>query len=162
MVGGASFATGPDHEGEDAMSWATVAQALVHTGKTMELEALEAASAIITLYAGATEDQPEDSITPRDRNWLAMATAFQAAWMAGKPGLIEHRESHRSTTADTVRVDRESDSQIMLAPLASRALRNLSWVGNVTTLMDARHPLKGQILNERADQYHMWKPLGIS
>lgn len=132
---------------------------MVYTGKDLSQGALDAASSIVTLYAGVTEDQPEDSISPRDRVWLEMATAYQAAWQ--KPGLLEQRESHTSTSADRVRVDRESDSQIMLAPLAARAIRSLSWVGNVTTTSAAFRP-GGSLLSESVDPYHAWKPLEIS
>lgn len=141
------------------MSWVTPEKALVYTGKALTTEQLDAASSIITIYAGVTEDQPEESISARDRTWLAMATAYQAAWT--KPGLLEYRESHTSTSADGVQVSRESDSQIMLAPLASRALRNLSWIGNATTSQLPLLPPKGSILSERADPYHTWKDLNI-
>src|SRR6188474_204700 len=131
------------------MAWTTPAQAQVWTGKTLDQDALEAASAIIAIYAGRVEEEPEEAITKVDRRWLAMATAYQAAWV--KPGLIEHRESHTSTSADGVQTARESDSQIMLAPLASRCLRNLSWVGTRTVDQRPLDHVKGSILSERGD-----------
>lgn len=142
------------------MSWVTPEKALEWTGRELTPETLEAASAIITLYSGRLEEEPADAITAVDRRWLAMATAYQAAWV--KPGLIEHRESHTSTSADGVQTTRESDSQIMLAPLASRCLRNLSWVGTRTTDQRPLEHVKGSILSERADPFHLWKDLPIS
>lgn len=143
--------------------WSTEAQALTYTGKTVTDEELAMAGGIITIYAGVTPDQPEASITARDRVWLAMAEAYQAVWMRGKPDITEVRESHTSTSADGVSVQRESDSQIMLAPLAARTLKNLSWVGgrSVQTYPTADLP-KGSFLQEEADAFHSWTPRPIA
>lgn len=146
-----------------AMSWCTVDQGLGFTGKTMTVEHLTLASNVITLYAGVIPGQPDDSITTRDRYWLAMATAYQAAWMPAKPGYLEHRESHTSQSADGVSVQRESDSQNMLAPLAARTLKNLSWIGTRTTLVGPvlQYP-KGSFLHEEGDPLHSWTPRPIA
>lgn len=144
------------------MAWATVEQALSYTGKSVDLEELAAASGIITIYAGATEDQPEPSITAIDRRWLAMATAFQAVWMRGKPGVLEHRESHTSSSADGVSVQRAADAQIILAPLAARTLKNLSWLGVRTIQHGVTMLPKGSFLAEEADERHSWTPLAIT
>jgi hypothetical protein len=143
------------------MSWATPDQALLWTGQAVTEEELAPASAIVTVYAGREEEEPADAISTRDRRWLGMATAFQAVWMRAKPGVLEHRESHTSSSADGVSVSRESDSQVMLAPMASRCLRNLSWVGNRTTAQGPAGHVKGSILSERADAFHTWKPVSI-
>lgn len=143
------------------MAWVTAASALLYTGEDLTEDALNIASGVICLYASVTEDMPDDSISARDRRWLGMATAYQAAWM--KPGLLTHRESHSESSADGVRVARRSDSDIMLAPLAARALRNLSWVGTRSVLIppsvDAAP--KGSFINEAGDEYHSWTPRPI-
>lgn len=143
------------------MAWTTPDKALVWTGEDVTPEELERASGVIELYAGRLQEEPAEAITVVDRRWLAQATAYQAVWMRGKPGLMTQRESHTSSSADGVAVTRESDSQIMLAPLASRCLRNLSWVGTRSTTQLPVVPLKGSILSERADPFHAWKPLDI-
>lgn len=143
--------------------WVTEADALTYTGVVLTAEDLGPASGMITVYSGALDTQPADSITARDRLWLGMATAYQAAWMKGKPGVLSQRESHIQASADGVSTTRESDSQVMLAPMASRCLRNLSWIGNVTRradpIMDAR--LKGSFISERGDEGHGWGPVAI-
>lgn len=144
-------------------SWATVGQGLAFTGKTMTAEHLTLASSVITLYAGVTPDMPDDSITVRDRYWLAMATAFQAAWMPSKPGYLEQRESHTSQGADGVSIQRSSDSDVMLAPLAARTLKNLTWIGTRTTYVGpVTGAPKGSFLAEEADAYHAWTPRPIA
>ena len=143
-------------------AWATVEQALGFTGKTLTAAQLLAASSVITLYAGKTTDQPEDSITARDRYWLAMATSYQAVWQAARAGYLDQRESHVSQSADGVSVQREAPSDHMLAPLAARALRNLSWVGTRSHRVGVVGRLpKGSFLAEEADAYHAWTPRPI-
>lgn len=144
-------------------SWCTVGQALGFTSKTLTAEQLTLGSGVITLYAGVTPDQPEDSITTRDRYWLAMATAYQSAWMAARAGYFDQRESHISQSADGVSVQRESGSDVTLAPLAARTLKNLSWMGTTSRLIvpDGVRP-KGSFLAEEADAYHSWTPRPIT
>lgn len=144
------------------MAWTTVEKTLEWTGEDVTAEELERASAVVELYSGRVQEEPTEAITPVDRRWLAQATAYQAVWMRGKPGLMTQRESHTSSSADGVAVTREADSQLMLAPLASRCLRNLSWVGTRTTAQLPVVAPKGSILSERADPYHTWKAVDIS
>lgn len=144
------------------MAWVTPEKALVYTGQEMELGELALASFVITPYVGRTEDEPVEAITPRDRTWIGMAAAFQALWMRGKPGLLEYRESHTSSSADGVSTQRAAESQIMLAPMASRCLRNLSWIGNTTTHQLPQVLQKGSFLSEEADARHSWAPLDIT
>jgi hypothetical protein len=139
------------------MSWATPEQALAFTGLEVTQAELDPASAMIDLYAGVSEDQPAPSILDRDRRWLAMACAYQAVWMRSKPGLLEYRESHQDTSADGVRTSRRSDSDIMLAPLAARALRNLSWIGpRDVSYHDVYARQRKGSLNEADDPYDAW------
>lgn len=139
------------------MSWATPEQALAFTGKEVTQPELDPASAMIDLYAGVSEDQPELSILAADRRWLAMACSYQAVWMRSKPGLLEYRESHTDSSADGVRTARSSDSDIMLAPLAARALRNLSWIGpRDVSYQDIRNVRRKGSLNEADDPYDAW------
>lgn len=146
------------------MAWTTIEKALELTGKDVSAEDLAMASAVITLYAGRTEDEPADAITPRDRNWLAMATAYQAAWMKPKlaAGYFDQRESHTSTAADGVQVTRESDSQLTLAPLAARTLKNLSWIGNTSTYNGPTMPSRLDFALEQSDVDHAWRPVDIT
>lgn len=142
-------------------SWSTPAQALSWTGEVLDQTQLDIAGAIIELYAGVTLDQPEDSITARDRRWLAQAEAYQAAWMPNKPGLLTHRESHTDSSADGVRTARAADSQVTLAPLAARTLKNVSWLGVRTVNHGGPATPKGSFLSEEADAAHSWLPLPI-
>lgn len=139
-------------------TWVTAVAAKVYTGEDLTEEELARASSIIDIYSGMTVDQPEESISPRDRRWLGMATAYQAAWMKGKPGLLTHRESHRASSSDGVHTTREADSQIMLAPLAARTLKNLSWIAGRTVQHGAYPRAKGSIVDS---DHHAWTGLAV-
>lgn len=144
------------------MSWSTIPQALSWTGEELDQADLDRAAGVVELYAGVVQEQPEASISAVDRRWLAQCEAYQAVWMRGKPGLLTHRESHTSTSADGVSVQRQADSQIMLAPLAARCLKNLSWMGTRTNSQGGPVRLKGSFLSEEADAAHSWTPLPIA
>lgn len=141
--------------------WVTPEEALLYTGSTLMEAELAPASNMVSVYAGVTTDLPSDSITKRDRRWLGMATAFQAVWLKSKPGVLAYRESHRSTAADGTAVTREADSQIMLAPMAARVLKNLSWLGARNVPHGPAEPLKGSFIKESGDRYHSWNPRDI-
>lgn len=141
------------------MSWATAEQALADTGHTVATDVLSQASTVITLYAGVTEDMPTASITTRDRYWLRLATSYQAAWLASKPGYFDQRESHTDMSADNERVSRESEAQLMLAPLAARSLRNLSWIGTRSVRTTPPLPARLDFLNEASDVYGQWETI---
>lgn len=145
------------------MTWATVADVLAYTGKEVSEEDVTMASGVIDLYAGTDPEQPEDSIAGRDRRWLKMATAYQTPWQMKKPGYFEHRESHESASADSVSRKVRSDSEITLAPLAARALRNLSWIGlRSTRFSQGAGVPKGSFLHEAGDEWHGWTPRPIA
>lgn len=144
------------------MSWSTPTQALNWTGETVTQPELDRAAGVIELYAGVVLEQPEASISAVDRRWLAQAEAYQAVWMRGKPGYLTQRESHTSTSADGVSVQRQADSQAMLAPLAARTLKNLSWLGTRSVNHGGPPRPKGSFLSEEADQFNTWTPLPIT
>lgn len=144
------------------MSWSTPAQALSWTGEELDQVDLDRAAGVVELYAGVVQEQPEASISAVDRRWLAQAEAYQAVWMRGKPGYLTQRESHTSTSADGVSVQRAADSQNMLAPLAARTLKNLSWLGTRTVSHGGPPRAKGSFLSEEADAANSWTPLPIA
>jgi hypothetical protein len=135
------------------MTWATVEEVENRTGIEVTPETLALASAMIDTFTGADEDLPEDAITAVDRRHLRNACAWQAAWVAGKPGLITERESATSITSDTQNVQREARMDALCAPLAYREILSLSWVGTRTSIVPpvstAMH--RNNFLNESSD-----------
>lgn len=143
-------------------SWSTPAQALSWTGEEVDQPELDRACAIVELYAGVVVEQTEASISAVDRRWLAQAESYQAVWMRGKPGFLTQRETHTSSSADGVSVQRQAPADAMLAPLAARTLKNLSWLGTRTVSHAGPPRAKGSFLSEEADAAHSWTPLPIA
>ncbi len=135
------------------MAWATEADVENQTGVTVTPETIAIASAMIDTFTGADEELPEDAISGRDKRFLKKATAWQAVWIAGKPGLLSQRESSTSVTSDTQAITRESYIDALCGPMARREIANLSWVGTRTTIV---RPVEERFasrnfLNERSD-----------
>lgn len=141
------------------MPWTTSAQVLNLTGEVVTEQDVTVASAMIDTKAGTDESMPEDSISVRDRRTLARATAWQAAWMASKPGLLTQRESTRQTSSAGVSDRRDADAQILYAPMALLELRNLSWFGTRTVDRGPGLPTRVNFLNESSDVHGAWTPL---
>jgi hypothetical protein len=147
--------------------WASAADVLAVTGQTRDEATVALASSIIETYCGASTDSPDVAISAKDRTHLMRATSWQAAWLtpARVASVVTERETTTSVSADAVRIDRDAPADIMLAPLAARELKNLSWVGTRTIKVTPTAPLMDadwatrNFLNEQSDPAWMGGPL---
>lgn len=147
-------------------TWATVGEVLAVTGITRSAEVVALASSMIETYSGAMVDMPDVAISVKDRRHLMRATSWQAAWLtpARIANLITERESAKSVSADTVRIEREAPVEVMLAPMAIRELKSLSWVGTrsirpMPRSLRARAWDRMNFLNEQSDPPYLGGPL---
>ncbi len=145
------------------MSWATLADVEAITGATVDVAQLAQAQSVIDIYANRGDDLDTDSIRPRDQRSLKQAVAWQAAWIAGQAG-YETRSAFRELDQDGLRVRAASASEVMLAPLAARVLKNLSWKGSRTVHMSSRtrplaHPDLIDYTDDSSDVRQSWTPL---
>jgi hypothetical protein len=106
--------------------WASVSDVTEITGATVDAETLAQAQGVIELLVGRTADATW--IPARDLRWLRRAVAYQAAWMPSQPDLFTRTEVASSSQDGASQVYRP-DSHL-LAPLARRALKKLTWRGN--------------------------------
>jgi hypothetical protein len=148
------------------MSWATAADVLTLIGKTVSAADVLMASEQITIYANRTEEASA-TFGERDREWLRKATVWQAAFLAENPG-VESRQIVATHQQGGVRVDHAGASfvpreyPVVLAPMAARALRNLSWKGSRTLrIPNVATPLGSNIdfTLETSDDRSEWHPL---
>lgn len=142
------------------MGWTTLADVQEITGKTdVTAEQLAAAESVITIYANRTPDT-KDRLTKRDQYWLAQASAWQAVWQREQAG-HEVRNGHASQTQDGVSVQHDTEHEIVLAPLAARAMKNLSWkadrVKRAAPFLSA--PAAVLFPLESSDEGLDWRPL---
>ena len=143
------------------MAWTTATNVTNLTGVTVSDETVALASAMIDTFTGADEELPEDAISLLDRRRLAKATAWQAIWIAGKPGLITERETADSVSSDTQSINRPDNASAVLAPLARREIMNLSWVGTRTVIVPpvSANQKRANFLSEVSDGIGGWTPL---
>lgn len=144
------------------MGWATAANVLALTGKSVTDAVVLEASAVIDIYANRTQEASA-GMSPRDLGWLQRACSFQAAWMPSQPG-FHQRNAVAQITQDGLQIIYDKEWQISLAPLAARALKNLSWKATKTVRMvSVRTPMgyAGDFADEASDPYSTWEPFSI-
>jgi hypothetical protein len=145
-------------------AWATTTEVADMTGVTVDATDLAQAQAVIEIYANRTYDAT-DGFTARDLAWLTRAVCWQAAWQSQQYGYAS-RQSASQVSQDGLSVQRDAGSDVTLAPLAARALKNLSWKG-ARTLRTPRVELPrglsvagANFLDEAFDESSSgWEPL---
>lgn len=117
------------------MVWGvTVQDVLDATGERVSEAVITMASSDVDLYTNRTE-AASAVIQARDLHWIRQAVIRQAAWLPYQPG-IAGRISSTRVVQDGVTVDIAGNQGTArphandLAPMAARAIKNLSWKGS--------------------------------
>lgn len=152
-----------------ASGWATTSNVRSITGETVTENDLADAQMVIELYAGRTfaGSQANDSIRPKDAVWLQKAVAYQAVWQKSQPG-YKTRHAIKEVNQDGAQVIYAGSSEpnntalVMLAPLANRALKNVSWLRSKTIKLkspsyNGPHESYGDY--KRNDEHPGWRPM---
>lgn len=143
------------------MAWATADDLLNYLGVTLQdARYLTLANTDITVYANRSE-AASASISSRDLLALKLATCYQAAWLADQSDALT-RVNVESSTVDGESVRFRSAAQQNLAPLAQRALKNLSWKGSRTLVVPDVSVRQGSsssidFLSESSDEGSGWE-----
>lgn len=141
-------------------TWATMAEVFAITNAEVTEAQLSDAQRVIDIYAGRTYDLAA-KLGSRDRFWLKQACAHQAAWMPGQAGLGQ-RQQVQAFSQDGLTAQYAAEWNVSLAPMAARALKNLSWKGSRTVRTPGLGVPRGGIADftgEASDQTHDWSPL---
>lgn len=112
------------------MAWATTSDVATLTGATVTSGDVTVAQAVVEAFVNRTQDAAA-AFTARDVDTLKKAVAFQAAWIAGQPGYLS-RMGATSVQQDGLSTTLTNPADMTLAPLAQRAIKNLSWMGTRT------------------------------
>jgi hypothetical protein len=108
-----------------AGAWASPADVLNWTRIAVDDADVLAAQSVIDLYSETTINA-YNNVRPRDRLRLKQAVVYQAAWMSSQPDLFTRAEiaggGHAATSFSYT-----DPQSVSLAPLAKRALAQLSW-----------------------------------
>lgn len=142
------------------MAWATLADVREVTGSGAEAVELAAADSVISIYANRTSDAAE-AMSSRNLHWLKVATCWQTVWQRDQPG-FDSQQVVASFSQDGESVSYTGEWNLTLAPMAARALKNLSWKASRTIRTpNARVPAgrSADFLNEASDWHSGWRPL---
>ncbi|MFB9924870.1 hypothetical protein ACFORO_25880 [Amycolatopsis halotolerans] len=107
-------------------SWATVGDVFTYAKATVDDDAVLRAQATIDLHAGRVYADAA-KVGARDKYWLKLAVAYQAAWQPSQPDLFERQEITKTGGSNSTQ---GTDTWLTLAPHAAQALRMVSWLGS--------------------------------
>jgi hypothetical protein len=109
-------------------TWADAVDVKALTGATVSDSLIDQATGVIELTSGGRLARLDPAhVTGRDFDWLRRAVCYQAAWMASQPDYFE-RLDVADLDQDGVVATFKADG-LVLAPLARRCLKRLSWRG---------------------------------
>jgi hypothetical protein len=111
------------------MPWATAENVFTDVGVVPTDSNLALANGTIETMSGAIFGIHEVT-RATDRHWLRLAVGYQAAWIAETPGFTGRADAS-AISSDGDSVTLKPDGAV-LAPLARRALKRLSWQGSRT------------------------------
>lgn len=146
--------------------WASVADVSVITGVDVDPATLTSAQNVIEVLVGRSPDA-NSLMRASDLTALKRAVAYEAAWLKGKPDLLTQADVN-SYSQDGAQADLKPDAQI-LAPMARRSLKRLSWRGNRSVHTPTSFDRMRQRVNpgaegvtaifESSDRYDNWRKL---
>lgn len=141
-------------------AWAQASDVLTYTGEDASDEEVLRAQALVELFSGTHYDAVIDST--RNLRHLRMAVAYQTAWMRYHPDIF------LNVDVDNVSQDGHShtpahENAALLAPLATRCIRRLSWVQKPLRVRGrygaADYEDSGSRDSAAADDSRSWTPL---
>jgi hypothetical protein len=140
-------------------AWASAQDVIDSTGVSVTDQQLLQAQSDIEIFTNRIFTDTE-RIRTRDLYWLGRAVARQAAWLAGQFGL-ETRLDATQTQQDQVSTTLTGDG-LVLAPMAARALRRVSWMRSRTvhirSAVEGAGPIVGDALSDGSDEHLVWAP----
>jgi hypothetical protein len=143
------------------MAWGVLpADVLATTGASATAGQVAAADGVITIYVNR-QSTASASMTPRDLATIRAAICWQVPWQAAQPDFLT-RNQFDELSQDGLSVSTSAQWAKMLAPLAARALKNLSWKGSKTLRtpnVDADLRRNADFTTEYSDWNTNWYPL---
>jgi hypothetical protein len=140
-------------------AWCSAQDVINATGVSVTDQQLAQAQSDIEIFTNRIFADT-DRIRLRDLHWLGQAVARQAAWIAGQFGL-ETRLDATQIQQDQVSTGLKDDG-LVLAPMAARALKRVSWMRSRTvhirSAIEGAGPLIGDPMSDGIDERMTWAP----
>lgn len=130
------------------------------TSMTLSPLQIQNAQQVLNMYSNYTPESSGFNMQPFDLMWLRYGLAYQAAWMTQQPGLLFRNEVDQ-ISQDGLSTHWIDPRNVMLAPLALRSLKQLSWQKTRslrvrTPFIDDQTPLSSDPDAEANDLYERW------
>src|SRR6266403_2981739 len=116
------------------IDWATTADVLNITGKTVTAAQLQQAQFIVMLFSDISPDASFETtgvatglISPKNLRSLKFAVAYQAAWMPEHPDVFSNIDT-TNVSEDGLSFTQAHENAAILAPLARRSIKRLTWM----------------------------------
>lgn len=153
---------GPVVDPGQPAAWASVQDVKTATGVDVDAVTVTRAQYAIDVACGRTfADAPR--VSPRDRGWLRLATAYQAAWLTAQPDMWERMDLVE--TGGSAAAMSGTATWLTVAPMARRALQRVSWLRSRSlrvrsAFQDDIPVVVGGALAESGDDDQVWSPMG--
>ncbi len=138
------------------MAWATVSDVADITGNVVTAPQIAIARGVIETLVGVFESANRPDISDRDLEWLKRAVCYEAAFVKDNPDLFS-RIDVTSASQDGESVAFRNVDAHLLAPLARKCIRRLSWRGLHRPLDAAPAVKRPSILDEDYDDSLPWR-----
>jgi len=130
------------------------------TGQTLSPQQIQNAQQVLNMYTNYTPEASGFNMQPQDLRWLRYGLAYQSAWMTAQPGLL-YRAEVDTISQDGLSTHWTDPRSIMLAPLALRSLKQLSWQKSRSLrvrvpFIDDQTPMSSDPDAEANDLYERW------
>lgn len=141
-----------------AGQWATIESIADVTGVTVTDRERKTATAIIVDLVGLIEGVTRPDITDRDLYFLGHAVAWEAVWIRDNPDLFSPADVVAASQDGESASFRNVDAHI-LAPLARKSIRRLSWKQPTRPGDRQRESGRINVLDEDYDDSLAWRPV---
>lgn len=109
------------------MSWVTDDEVLSITGRNASVESIATAQVFVEIFANTTEQASIDAqISSSNLRLLKNAVAFQAVWLDSHPDVLDAMDVE-GVSQDGLNAQYATANAHLLAPLADRCIKRLSW-----------------------------------
>jgi len=153
------------------IDWATTADVLNITGKTVTAAQLQQAQFIVMLFSDISPDASFETtgvatglISPKNLRYLKFAVAYQAAWMPEHPDVFSNIDT-TNVSEDGLSFTQAHENAAILAPLARRSIKRLTWMRpnrsiRIGKKLDPAFPyIYGSRDSATADDSRDWSPM---
>lgn len=138
------------------MEWATTEDVTEITGHIVTAPTLAIARGIVETLTGLFESIERPDISDRDLEWLKRAVAYQAAFVKDNPDLFSRIDVTNASQDGEAVTFRNVDAHL-LAPLARKCIRRLSWRQATRPEDRAAERRRLNVLSEEYDDSLAWK-----